>query len=248
MADRINFLDMRINKINRQEIIRLLCEYACGGSVRTAFYVNAHCVNIACRDREYRDILNRADLVYVGGMGVVWASRFLGVPLSERVNILDFLDGLIGRLRKEEITVYLLGAQLPIVKKAAEDLKKKGLKVVGSRDGFFNEEEEPGIIREINLLRPNILMVGIGVPRQEKWIFRHQKELDVKLCWAVGAAFEWISGYRRRAPAWMIKCGLEWLHRLYQQPRRLYKRYLVGNFTFVYHIVKYKLKHRAIND
>lgn len=244
MNKKISLLGIKINSLTREEIITALLEFAKGDRLTTAFYLNAHCVNVACSDGEYRSILNKSDLVYAGGQGVVWASRFLDSPLPERVNILDFFDILVKGLRDKKITIYLLGGEPQVVKKTEEVLKKKGLEIVGSRDGFFDKTEETEVIRQINTLRPDILMVGMGIPKQEKWIYSHLNELDVNLCWAVGAAFEWICGYRRRAPVWMIKCGLEWLHRLYQQPKRLWKRYLVGNFIFVYHIVKYKLKRR----
>ena len=136
-----------------------------------------------------------------------------------------------------------MGGELHIVKKAEEALKKKGLRIVGSRDGFFSKAEEKEIIREINALKPDILMVGMGMPKQEKWIHGHLHELDVHLCWGVGAAFDWFSGQRKRAPLWMINCGFEWLHRLYQQPKRLWKRYVFGNAVFIYRIVKWKVIH-----
>jgi N-acetylglucosaminyldiphosphoundecaprenol N-acetyl-beta-D-mannosaminyltransferase len=124
-------------------------------------------------------------------------------------------------------------------------LREKGLAIVGSRDGFFDEAEEDAV-REINKLKPNILMVGMGTPKQEKWIYNHLNELDVNLCWGVGAAFEWLSGYRKRAPRWMVECGFEWLYRLYQQPKRLWKRYLVGNLVFIYHVLHWKNKTRMV--
>ena len=224
------------------EIVGKVLEFAAKGSPRFITYLNAHCLNVSFNDREYKKILKSADLVYAGGQGIVWASRFLGRPLPERVNILDFFDKLAGQLIDRKISIYLLGGEKNIVKNTEVVLRKKGLDVLGARDGFFTKDEEAGVIKEINALSPDILMVGMGVPRQEKWIYSHLNELDIGLCWAVGAAFEWISGYRKRAPQWMIKLGLEWLHRLYQQPGKLCSRYVLGNFVFIYHVLSLKFR------
>lgn len=242
MDKKISFLGIKVNVLSKKDIVDLLLRFVKGDRRRTVFYLNAHCVNIACSDQEYHSILNKADLVYAEGQGVVWSSKFLGMPLPERTNILDFFDALAKELKDNKIKIYLLGETEDLVRKTEEILKNNGLQIVGSHDGFFDKIEEGEIIKEINILKPDILMVGMGVPKQEKWIYKHLDELNVNLCWAVGAAFEWLSGQRRRAPRWMIKYGLEWLHRLYQQPGRLWKRYLFGNVIFVYRILSWKLK------
>lgn len=202
MTKKILFLDISVAVLNRKEIAEVILEFAKGNCSRIAYYINAHCVNIACVDKEYRDILNKADLVYSGGQGVVWAARFLGRPLPQRVNIIDFFDLLVKRLIEQEISIYLLGASQDVVRKAARELKNKGLKIAGYRDGFFEPDEEKDVIREINNLRPDILLVGMGVPRQEKWIYNHLAELRVNLCWAVGGAFDIFAGRFRKTPAW----------------------------------------------
>ncbi len=237
----INFLGIKLGALTLSEIAEEILDYAISGKAKFITYLNAHCVNTALSDNEYKRILQKADLVYAGGQGVVWAARFLGTPLPERVNILDFFDRLVPELKDRKITIYLLGGKEGTVKKTEEALKSEGLRIVGSRDGFFTKSEERELIQEINSLKPNILMVGMGVPKQEKWIDNNINTLNVNLCWAVGAAFDWLSGQRKRAPRWMIESGLEWLHRLWQQPKRLGKRYLLGNLIFIRHVLKYKL-------
>jgi len=248
MKKTVNFLDININAITRNEIADKILKFAVTDNPKFITYLNAHCVNISFVDSEYKKILQEADLVYVGGQGVVWASRFLGILLPERVNILDFFDMLVRKLREKGVTIYLLGGEKEIVKKTERVLKNKGLKIVGARDGFFDKREEGRIIQEINMLSPDILMVGMSVPKQEKWIYSNLAELNVNLCWAVGAAFDWLSGYRKRAPEWMVGSGLEWLHRLYQQPKRLWKRYLIGNGIFIYRMLKYKISSRYFEE
>lgn len=240
--DEADFLGIRIGLLRKAQMISAITEFALTGKRKFITYLNAHCVNVSFSDEEYRDILNKADLVYAGGKGVVWAARFLGTPLPERTNILDFFDMFIMSSRQNNIRLYLLGGSEEVAQKAAQELRRKGINVIGAHNGFFTEQEEPAIINEINRLRPHILMVGMGVPKQEKWIYNHLNELEVNLCWAVGAAFDWLSGQRSRAPAWMVGCGLEWLHRFLQQPVRLWKRYLIGNPLFCARVCAWKIK------
>jgi N-acetylglucosaminyldiphosphoundecaprenol N-acetyl-beta-D-mannosaminyltransferase len=242
MHKSIDFLGIKIGGLTRDQIINQVLEYASTGKCRFMTYLNAHCANIYFADFEYREALQKSDLVYSGGQGVVWASRFLGGFLPERVNILDFFDGLVRKLKEEGVTVYLLGGSKNTVKKAEKFLRDKGLKILGSRDGFFDKTEEAEIIKEINRQSPDILMVGMGVPKQEKWIYGHLKELNVNLCWAVGGVFELLAGRLKRSPVWVSDCGLEWLYLGFQDPGRLLKRYLIGNFIFVYRVLDYKVK------
>ncbi|MFC1808779.1 WecB/TagA/CpsF family glycosyltransferase [Candidatus Omnitrophota bacterium] len=248
MCKAMDFLGIKVASVTKREMVENILEYALVGRRKMITYLNAHCVNLSFSDPEYRAILKAADLVYAGGKGVSWTSKLFSESLPERVNILDFLDMLIRQLVDKQVTVYLLGSRQEIAEDAARVLQKKGIKVVGKRNGFFDKKEECTVVKEINTLRPDILMVGMGVPQQEKWIFSHLEKLDVKLCWGVGAAFEWISGHRKRAPKWMIRCGLEWVHRLYQEPRRLWKRYLLGNPIFLYRVLKEKFRKGGKND
>jgi len=243
MDKKIELFGLEVSALNRLDTAKKILDFALMGKHKFVTYLNAHCINISFVDQEYKEIIKNVDLLYTGGLGVIWASRILGNSLPERVNIFDFFDYLVNELRSKEITFYLLGNKPEIIKNAEGVLRKKGLKVLGSRNGFFNKDEEVEIIKEINSLEPDILMVGMGVPEQEKWIQEHISELNINLCWAVGAAFEWISGYRKRPPAWMIRLGLAWLHRLCQQPKRLWKRYLIGNMIFIYRVLKWRIKH-----
>lgn len=244
----VELFGIAVSALNGLDTAKKILDFALSGQCKFVTYVNAHCINISFIDEEYRKIIKKADMLYVGGIGVIWASWFLGQPLIERVNILDFFDILLKQLIDKKVSVYLLGGRKDTVKRTESILKQQGLKVLGSRDGFFAVSEEPGVIWEINNLKPDILMIGMGVPKQEKWIDIHRNELNVKLCWGVGAAFDWLSRKRKRAPAWMIKYGLEWLHRLYQQPRRLWKRYLIGNLIFIFLVLQNKMRiHRENN-
>jgi N-acetylglucosaminyldiphosphoundecaprenol N-acetyl-beta-D-mannosaminyltransferase len=241
MHKNIDFLGIKIASIRKMDIVSLLLNFGQDTKKRMAFYLNAHCVNLACSDHYYKTILNQSDLLYAGGKGVVWASRFLGSGLPERVNILDFFDAFSKEARLRKTSFYLLGGTNEVVSGAANILRSNGLNILGFRHGFFTAEEEKDIVREINTLQPNVLMVGMGVPKQEKWIYEHSHVVSVNLLWGVGAAFEWLSGKRKRAPGWMIEYGLEWLHRFCQQPLRLWRRYLIGNLLFVFRVLAWKM-------
>lgn len=238
----MNMLGIKVNPVTIREIKNILLEFATGNRIRTVFYLNAHCVNLACADEEYKAALNKADLVHADGQGVVWASGFLGEALPERVNVMDFFDEFAKELIGRKISIYLLGGAPGVVKRAGEILKNTGLNIVGYKDGFFKDTEEQEILKEINALQPDMLMIGMGSPKQEKWVIRHMGALDAKLCWAVGSTFELIAGARKRTPKWMSKHGLEWLYRLCQQPKRLCKRYAVGNLVFILRIFWDKVK------
>jgi N-acetylglucosaminyldiphosphoundecaprenol N-acetyl-beta-D-mannosaminyltransferase len=201
-------------------------------------------VNVAFTDREYNKILNLSDIVYADGMSVVWASLFLGRPLPERVNVFDFSEKIFKKITEKDIKLYFLGGREAVVRRAVENLRKEffSINVLGFRNGYFTDLEGKEIIKEINALRPNILIVGMGIPKQEKWVFKHLDELEVNLCWIAGGIFDNLSGSIRTAPRWMGQIGLEWLHRLCQDPRRLWRRYLIGNSLFIYRVLEYKVR------
>lgn len=238
-------LGVNVNNVSLSQIVNVLIGFAKAPGPKTAFYLNAHCANVAYTDSEYREILNNSDLVYPGGQAIVWASRFLGPGLTERVNILDFFEPLAAELKQKSLKVFLLGGEESVVKETENKLKEKGINIVGSYHGYLSAQEEKRVLSTIKELKPDILIVGMGVPLQEKWIDKHKAELGVNLCWGVGAAFDWLSGERKRAPKWMIRAGLEWAHRLYQQPLRLWRRYIIGNPLFLYRFIVYKIKRKT---
>lgn len=242
MHSDINFLGIKVSVLTADELVEKILEFALFGKHKMITYLDANCVNVSFNDTGYRKILNQADIVHADGMGVVWASRFLGKALPERVNPMDSFDELIDMSTKRGISFYLLGGKLDVVQNAVDKLKNKfpNLKIVGFHHGYFDKEENE-VIEEINRLKPNILMVGMGVPKQERWIYKHLDRLEVNLCLAVGGMFDILSGSLKKAPRWMIDGGLEWLYRLYQEPKRLWRRYLIGNFIFAYHILKWEV-------
>lgn len=210
---------------------------------RTVFYLNATCANLTLSDREYLKIIQKADLVYADGWGVVLAAKLMGKNLPERVNAADFFDQFCQAVIKKNLSVYLLGAREKILRKTVANLKQKfpKLKIAGSHHGFFNQRQEKEIIDKINSLKPDFLLVGMGVPKQEEWIDKYQGKLQVKVIWAVGGLFNLLSGELSRAPALMRNFGLEWLYRFCQEPKRLGRRYFFGLPLFFFRVIKWRL-------
>lgn len=184
---------------------------------------NAEMVYSAWREPALREVINRAALVTPDGVGVVWAARFLGFPLRERVAGVDLVTRLAAVGAREGWRFFFYGAAPGIAEAAAARLCTlyPGLQVVGTAHGYLSELEEKELLQKITSLRPEVLLVALGAPKQEFWIACHLSLLGVPVCLGVGGSFDVLAGRVKRAPAWMQKTGLEWLYRVGQEPRRL---------------------------
>lgn len=176
----------------------------------------------AQRDRAFCEVLVHADLVIPDGVGLLWAARWLGARLPERVAGSDLIYRMAERAAHRGWGVYLLGAGEGIAQKAGEILQARypGLTIAGAFGGTPNVEAEDEIVKRIRAARPDVLLVAYGAPAQDKWIARHKARLGVPVSMGVGGAFDFVAGVAQRAPAWVQRLGLEWLHRLGQQPWR----------------------------
>ena len=233
--DSIAVLGVPVHAVTVEDFIEMVIRRAKGKTRSVITYVNAHCLNVSVEHESYRRVLLEADLVYADGMAVVWAARMLGERLPERVNAGDFIPAFCRRCAEEGISVYLLGSKAEESAGAARAFvaAAPGLRIAGHHDGYFSEAETAEVIDEVNRSGADVLLVGMGVPRQELFVAQNREALQVPVCWCVGALFEYYSGSRARAPAWMRRCGFEWLFRLVLEPRRMWRRYLVGNVRFV---------------
>ena len=195
------------------------------------------------KDISYYKILRRADYIFPDGIGINIAAKMLHNPLLENLNGTDMLPFLCENAVKNNFKLFLLGAKPGIAKKAKQNLERKypGLQISGSKHGYFKPEQLDEVIKKINSTRTDILLVAMGVPRQEKWIEQNLAKLDVKLAMGVGGLLDFYSGNIKRAPRWMREVGLEWLYRLFQEPGRMWKRYIIGNPVFLMRIIKWKL-------
>jgi len=199
------------------------------------FFVNAHCLNVAYINDNYREALKKADLVLPDGIGVKLGCKLKQAKIRDNLNGTDLFPYICKLAENKKSRVFLLGARPQTAEKVADWMTEKhpNIQVVGCHHGHFSEEQNSSIIESINKSRADILIVAMGVPRQELWIDDNQAKLNSTLNIAVGGLFEFYSNNISRAPLWVRSCSLEWIWRLKEEPKRLAKRYLVESLLFL---------------
>jgi N-acetylglucosaminyldiphosphoundecaprenol N-acetyl-beta-D-mannosaminyltransferase len=206
--------------------------------------VNAHCLNLCYEDSALRDSLNGADVVFCDGTGVMLAARMLGRRIPVRITYAAWIWRLAGFAAAEGFSLYFLGARPGVAQEAARRLRKRypGLRIVGVRHGYFDHSagsaENEAILEEINAASPDILLVGFGMPLQERWLAQNRHRLDAGVALSGGAVFDYVSGRVRRGPPILTEHGFEWLARLLNEPHRLWRRYLFGNPLFLLRVLR----------
>jgi N-acetylglucosaminyldiphosphoundecaprenol N-acetyl-beta-D-mannosaminyltransferase len=243
LPETVNILGNRVDCLNVEQLLTTAVRWALESTPRTILYVNAHCMNIAWSDPDYREILGKASLVYADGISIAWSSRILGGCRLEKMTGADWIQEMCNIAASRDLKLYFLGGRPGVAETAARNLQKRypGLKIVGFSDGYFQLKSQETILEEISSVHPNIVFAGLGTPLQEKWIDQFRTSITAPVCWAVGGLFEYLSGDLRRAPGWMSKFGLEWLWLLIVQPRDKWRRYLLGNPLFVYRVLRQRL-------
>jgi N-acetylglucosaminyldiphosphoundecaprenol N-acetyl-beta-D-mannosaminyltransferase len=205
--------------------------------------VNANTLNFAASEPGFREVLNSAEAIYADGTGVRWAARAQGIRLQENVNGTDFTPELFTRLSGNDFSYYLLGASPDSVAKAAAYARENfpGWQQAGFHHGYLDDEEvREEAIAEINAIQPDLLLVGMGNPIQERWIAEHRDQLNVGVCMGVGGLIDYWSGSIRRAHRLLRRCGYEWLGVMFLQPKKA-KRYLLGNPMFLIRVALERL-------
>lgn len=230
-----------VQPFSRESLVEHIVEWAGGSCVNVAVGINAHACNIARKDAQFRHLLARS-VCYADGQSVVWAARFLGSSLPERLATTDLAEPILRRAAEEHIPVYFLGGAEGVAETAARRLRARipGLKLK-TRHGWFAKEDTAGVLADIASHGTRILFVGMGDPLQQKWVNAYRTSLPPAVL-TCGGLFDWLSGAHRRAPMWMIRSGLEWLWRLAIEPRRLARRYLLGNPAFLAAVFREKLR------
>lgn len=212
-----------------------------------AAFVNAHCVNLAATDAEYRAALSSAELLLPDGAGVELAARLHGKRFAANLNGTDLCPLVLARAAECGRPVYLLGGRPGVADAAAAILMQRypSLRVVGTRDGYAGARDTD-VIEAINDSGADILLVAMGVPLQDVWLARHHDKLKPGLVIGVGAFLDFSAGRVRRAPRWMRRIRLEWLWRLGLEPRRLFGRYVIGNALFLWRAIRHRRHARAM--
>ena len=201
-------------------------------------FVNPDCLNIAYVNSDYRQVLKHADRVLPDGIGIHLACRIFGSSLIANVNGTDLFPRMCEKAAAEKLSLFLLGAAPGRAETAARNMQDKfpGLKVAGTHPGYFERTDETALIDEINRSRADILLVALGAPRQDAWIANHRSHLQPTVMIGVGGLFDFYSDRISRAPEWMREIGMEWSWRLMMEPRRLWRRYVIGNPLFLFRV------------
>ena len=209
-------------------------------SCQAVYFVNAHTLNLACSQPDYRDVLNRAEVVFGDGTGVRWAARWQGVRLADNVNGTDLTPAIFASLAGRGYSYFLLGADEQAVQRAATRAGEMfaGWHLAGYHHGYVDDEQAARkLIEQINDAAPDLLLVGMGNPLQERWIDRYRKQLNVAVAIGVGGLLNYWAGDIQRAPTWLRRSGCEWLGLMLQQPRKA-GRYLIGNPLFLARVIR----------
>ena len=207
---------------------------------------NAQHINNLQGDSLFRKIYSQAFLVIPDGVSIVWAAKFLKTPLKGKISGINLFEKLCERGASKPLKIFLLGGRPQAAERAAEILEQRylGLKIAGTYCPAYGFESDPLEIDRINQkildAAPNLLFVGLGSPKQEKWIYNHYRQLNVPVSIGIGVSFEFVAGMVKRAPLWMQESGLEWLFRLIIEPKRLWARYVIGNPQFVLLVLRQK--------
>jgi N-acetylglucosaminyldiphosphoundecaprenol N-acetyl-beta-D-mannosaminyltransferase len=223
------------------DLLRRVLAYAEGGEHRRVSYVNAHVLNQSFTDDALRDALQRCDLVYCDGYGVRLAAKVIGLPVPHRMTGADWIWGVASLCEAEGRSLYLLGSDAGAAQEATACLKRwyPRLDVRGAHHGYFQigTDHSERVVEHIAEHKPDVLLVGMGTPLQELWVDHYFDRLDARVVWTVGALFDYVSGRVQRAPHWMADHGLEWIFRLAIEPRRMWRRYLLGNPVFLWRVL-----------
>ena len=228
------------------EIVRLVR----GGGRGLVLNVNAHCLNLCYEDPGLRGFMNGAEVVFCDGAGVMLAARILGRRIPQRITYADWIWQLADFAAAQGFSLYFLGGRPGVAREAARRLIESypDLKIAGVRHGYFDHSagsaENEAVVAEINAAAPDILLVGLGMPLQERWLMENWQRLDVGVALTGGAVFDYASGRSRRGSRLLRDNGFEWLARLLAEPRRLWRRYLLGNPLFLLRVLRQRLGSR----
>lgn len=227
MGERLEILGVGIDRIDSQQALQQIGAFIENGEPHQIVTANAEIIYQASRNEKMRNVINAAQMVTADGSGVVWASRQLGQPLAQRVTGIDLVNSICQQSAKEQWKIYILGSAPGVAATAAVNIRNKfpGCNIIGTHHGYFNAKEEKQILAELEQLKPDVLFVALGAPKQEYWIADHIQKLGIPVAMGIGGSMDVLSGNVKRAPKWMQKMSLEWLYRLLIQPTR-FKRVL----------------------
>ena len=240
----IEILGIRIDNMSMAEALEWIRQKLSGEGQAVVCMTNAHCANVSCLNAAYHKTLLASGLNLADGVGLRIAGKLKRTPIRQNVNGTDLFPRLCAMLEGTSESVYLLGGRPGVAQGVAEWIGKRypDTTIAGYRHGYFEPDEEGSVAEAIRRSGASVLLVAMGVPDQELWIQRNLESTGVRVAIGVGGLFDFYSGRIPRAPAWMREIGLEWIYRLLQEPGRMWKRYLIGNWIFLGRHLLYELK------
>ncbi len=247
MRERVNVLGVGVDPVTVAELHAKILDFVRDGGHDLVLHANVYGLNLCYRDSELRSFFNAASLVFCDGAGVMLAARILGERIPERITYADWMWQLAAFAEREGLSLFLLGARPGVAERAAVRLRERhpDLKIAGVHHGYFERAveapENEAVVAEINAARPDLLLVGLGMPLQERWLLQNWDRLDASVALTGGAVFDYVSGELKRGPRVLTDNGFEWLARLFIEPRRLWRRYVLGNPLFLARVLKQRL-------
>lgn len=241
---KVNIFGCDVAALNMQETVNEI-EKRIVGKIKTQHVViNAGKVVLMDKDEKLKNIIKNCPIINADGQSIVWASKILKKPVPERVAGIDLMEELIKLSEKKGYRVYFFGAKEEVVTKVVNTYKDKykDLQVAGYRNGYFTEADMPEIVEDMKNSNADILLVAFSSPNKEYWLEENMDKINIPFCMGVGGSFDVVAGKTVRAPKWMQKSGLEWFYRFLQEPKRMWKRYLVGNGKFIAITMREKFK------
>lgn len=248
MVNRVKFIQTFIDDLTMDETVELIEKAIQQNEQLHHTVINAAKVVALQKDLELRNSVNSSDIINADGQAIVWGANILGKNIRERVAGIDLMEKLVKTSFHKNYKIYLLGAQEDVVSALAKKyIERYGEEIIaGFRNGYFTKEQEKDVMREIAHSGANMLFVAISSPKKENLLYQYKNELrNVNFIMGVGGSFDVISGKVKRAPLWMQKSGLEWFFRFLQEPKRMWRRYLVGNTKFIALVLKEKFKQQS---
>lgn len=239
--EKVAFLGVGISRVERSDVIAFVVERAAAGRTAVVNNVNVHAMNLARRNARFATALEESDVVFCDGFGVKVAASLAGARLGERMTPPDWIDGLFDACARMGLSLFFLGDEERVVAAFAAEVARRHprARIAGWHHGFFSVEgdENRRVLELINAAKPDVIVTGMGMPRQELWAHDNLRALDHGVVIAAGGMFRMYLGLVRRCPPWLSRHCLEWAWRLAQEPRRLFARYVFGNAAFLLRLV-----------
>lgn len=234
MKDKVNILGVNVDMVTIPQAADRIMEFLKEDKLHKVYTPNSEIIMVAYKDAEFAALLNDAELLTADGIGVVYASKILGKPISERAAGYDIACDVLDRIKGTDHSLFLFGGKPGVAELAKEKLEEKypGIRIAGMRNGYFKPEEEPDIVEEINKSGADLLFVCLGAPKQEQWLARNAAALKgVRVAMGIGGSLDVFAGTVLRAPDWYCKHGLEWFYRLKKEPWRAKRMLALPKFA-----------------